>query len=126
MKGFLDYVVRRSKNYQFIVDQSYEHYTRSGVFVPKEVVDLSNLVLLHSMSKQYSIPGLRLGYVTACPAIIQRLRSIRQPWSVNALAIEAARCDACASSPTSAAEILAINAQLSIACVSSPILFSRP
>lgn len=91
MKGFLDYVVRRSKNYQFIVDQSYEHYTRAGVFVPKEVVDLSNLVLLHSMSKQYSIPGLRLGYVTACPAIIQRLRSIRQPWSVNALAIEAGR-----------------------------------
>lgn len=91
MKGFLDYVVRRSTNYHFIVDQSYEHYTRAGVFVPKEVTNLPNLVLLHSMSKQYSIPGLRLGYVTACPAIIQRLRTIRQPWSVNAVAIEAGR-----------------------------------
>ena len=91
MKGFLDYVVRRSKNHHFIVDQSYEHFTRAGLFVPKEVTDLPNLILLHSLSKQYSIPGLRLGYVTACPAIIQQLRAIRQPWSVNALAIEAGK-----------------------------------
>jgi threonine-phosphate decarboxylase len=32
-----------------------------------------------------------LGYVTAPPAIIDRLRQLRQPWTVSALAIEAGK-----------------------------------
>lgn len=90
MKGFMDYIVRRGKNYMFIVDQSYEYYTKEGMLVPREVVDLPNIVLLHSLSKQYSVPGLRVGYITAHPSIIHQLREIRIPWSVNSLAIEAA------------------------------------
>ena len=51
--------------------------------------DVSNLLLIHSFSKTYSIPGLRLGYVTGHPSTIQLLRSLRRPWSVGSLAIEA-------------------------------------
>ena len=50
---------------------------------------LPNLFILHSLSKTYAVPGLRLGYVTADPSLINMLRSLRQPWTVNALAIEA-------------------------------------
>ena len=88
MKGFVDYVVRRSPRYTFVVDQSFETYTHEGLLVPREVQQLTNLYVLHSMSKTYAIPGLRLGYVTGAPSSIQLLRQLRQPWAVSAMAIE--------------------------------------
>lgn len=89
MKGFVDYIVRRSPRYTFVVDQSYESYTREQLLVAREMMGLPNLFILHSLSKTYSIPGLRLGYITADPSLINLLRPLRQPWTVNALAIEA-------------------------------------
>ena len=58
---------------------------------PSEMQDCHNLILIHSMTKRYCIPGLRLGYITASPIIIDRLHQLRQPWTVNALAIEAGK-----------------------------------
>ena len=55
------------------------------------MIDCHNLLVLHSLSKKYAIPGLRLGYVTGHPDVIQLLRSMRQPWSVSALAVEAGK-----------------------------------
>lgn len=89
MKGFVDYIVRRSPRYTFVVDQSYESYTREHLLSARETMGLPNLFILHSLSKTYAVPGLRLGYVTADPSLIEMLRSLRQPWTVNALAIEA-------------------------------------
>ena len=91
MKGFLEYVVRRSPRYTFVVDQSYEDYTTEPLLVAREMQNVPNLIILHSFSKRYAIPGLRLGYITGHPATIQLLRSLVAPWSVNALAIEAGK-----------------------------------
>ena len=91
LKALMSHVIREQRNYTFIVDQSYEGYTMKSMLVPREMMDCHNLILLHSMTKQYCIPGLRLGYITASPIIIDRLRQIRQPWTVNALAIEAGK-----------------------------------
>lgn len=43
-------------------------------------------VVLRSMTKFYAIPGLRLGYAVGSEAVIARLSSLREPWSVNTLA----------------------------------------
>ena len=91
MKGFMDYLVRRSPRYTFVVDQSYEAYTREPLLSPREMNGVPNLLLLHSFSKTYSIPGLRLGYITGHPNTIQLLRTLRYPWSVNSMAIEAGK-----------------------------------
>ena len=91
MKGFLDYLVRRSPRYTFVVDQSYEGYTLEPLLVAREMNGVPNLLLLHSFSKTYGIPGLRLGYVTGHPNTIQLLRTLRQPWAVNSMAIEAGK-----------------------------------
>ena len=91
MKGFLDYVVRRSPRYIFVIDQSYEDYTKEPLLAYREMQNVTNLIILHSFSKRYGIPGLRLGYITADPSLINLLRGLYQPWSVNALAIEAGR-----------------------------------
>ena len=89
MKGFVDYIVRRSPRYTFVVDQSYETYTREHLLSARETMGLPNLFILHSLSKTYAVPGLRLGYVTASAHLVRHLRTHKMPWSVNALAIEA-------------------------------------
>lgn len=90
-KGIIEYMVRRSPRYTFVVDQSYEDYTKERLINPKEMIDCHNLFVLHSLSKRFAIPGLRIGYVTGNPDIIQLLRAMRHPWSVSALAIEAGK-----------------------------------
>lgn len=49
-----------------------------------------NLVILRSLTKFYSLPGLRLGYAIAHPDRLQLWQSWRDPWSVNTLASAAA------------------------------------
>lgn len=76
----------------FVVDQSYEAFTdRKYTWTASEAVEYKNLFLLHSMTKSYAIPGLRIGYVTAENSLTQRIRAYHMPWSVNQLAIEAGK-----------------------------------
>jgi L-threonine-O-3-phosphate decarboxylase len=49
-----------------------------------------NLVILRSLTKFYSLPGLRLGYAIAHPDRLKRWQQWRDPWSVNVLAAAAA------------------------------------
>lgn len=73
----------------FVFDQSYEYFTQTPLLSAAEAATYPNVLLLHSMTKRYAIPGLRLGYVTGDSGLLKRLRSHRMPWSVNCLAIEA-------------------------------------
>ncbi len=73
----------------FVIDQSYENFTLRPVLSAREAADRENVVLLHSLTKHFAIPGLRLGYLTASKKLCERLRRLRMPWSVNTLAIEA-------------------------------------
>ncbi len=50
------------------------------------VQEYPNLVVVRSLTKFYSLPGLRLGYAIAHPDRLQRWQQWRDPWSVNALA----------------------------------------
>lgn len=75
----------------FIFDQSYEYFTLKSLLGIKEATSFPNVILLHSMTKQYAIPGLRVGYFTASEGLTDDVRCRRMPWSVNSLAIEAAK-----------------------------------
>jgi threonine-phosphate decarboxylase len=87
----LRHIIRQHPRYLYVIDQSYKDYTLSPMIQPKDMTDCYNVMLVHSLSKTYCIPGLRLGYIFASPIIIDRLRQIRQPWTVNAVAIEAGK-----------------------------------
>lgn len=91
LKPFMKQLIRKNPRYLFVLDQSYAEYTLQPMIQPSEMVDCYNLMIVYSLSKTYCIPGLRLGYLTASPIIIERLRQIRQPWTVNTLAIEAGK-----------------------------------
>jgi histidinol-phosphate/aromatic aminotransferase/cobyric acid decarboxylase-like protein len=53
------------------------------------VQDHPNLVILRSLTKFYSLAGLRLGYAIAHPDRLRRWQQWRDPWSVNVLAAAA-------------------------------------
>ncbi|MEM9540988.1 MAG: threonine-phosphate decarboxylase CobD [Cyanobacteria bacterium P01_E01_bin.42] len=53
------------------------------------IQDYPNLVILRSLTKFYSLPGLRLGYAIAHPDRLKRWQKMRDPWCVNALAAAA-------------------------------------
>ena len=46
----------------------------------------ANLILIRSLTKFYSIPGLRIGYGILHPEKIKQIDKYQYPWSVNALA----------------------------------------
>lgn len=88
-KAYLTELIKQNSQVCFIVDQSYEYFTLCPLFSPAEAAEFPNVLLLHSMTKRYAVPGLRLGYITGDGGLLKRLRSHRMPWSVNQLAIEA-------------------------------------
>jgi L-threonine-O-3-phosphate decarboxylase len=54
------------------------------------VQEYQNLVILRSLTKFYSLPGLRLGYAIAHPDRLAKWKLWRDPWPVNTLAAAAA------------------------------------
>lgn len=82
-------VISANPEMVFIIDQSYSSYTTHKVLSAGEAVSLRNVLILNSMTKDFGIPGLRLGYVTGGRKLIDRLCSKRMPWSVNQIAIDA-------------------------------------
>lgn len=81
--------IRQNPQCVFILDQSYEFFTQKALLTAKEAAEFPNVILLHSMTKRFAVPGLRLGYFTACEELLHDIRVQRMPWSVNQLAIEA-------------------------------------
>ena len=77
------------RHHWLVIDQSYEDCTSCEMLSPQEGIEMQNVIQIHSMTKRFSIPGLRLGYITAPAPVISRLRANYRPWTVNALAIEA-------------------------------------
>jgi histidinol-phosphate aminotransferase len=68
----------------FIVDEAYLTFTESAPSILP--VRRPNILVLRSMTKAYALAGLRLGYAVGSPDILEALRRVRPPWSVNALA----------------------------------------
>jgi len=47
---------------------------------------LPNLLVIHSLTKFYCLPGLRMGAVYGSGDLISRLRYAKEPWTVNGIA----------------------------------------
>jgi len=60
-----------------------------GLSNPQEsLADVSdpNLFVLHSLTKSFSVPGIRFGFGFGAPDLIEKIEISRPPWSVNAFA----------------------------------------
>ena len=55
----------------------------------RDLISRGNVIIVRSMTKDYALAGLRLGYAIANQEIIENLRRVRPPWNVNVLAQKA-------------------------------------
>ena len=68
-----------------ILDEAYVAFVEAS-WNPFDLTERGNVVVLRSMTKDYGLPGLRLGYAVARREIIDSLRPVLPPWNVNAIA----------------------------------------
>ncbi len=88
-KSVLESAITSHPDIIFVVDESYAPFTMEPL-VGSSMSGAGNVITLHSMTKEFAIPGLRIGYITGSTSLLSRIRKCRMPWSVNQLAIEAA------------------------------------
>lgn len=86
------FIGRMTEEHDLVVlDQSYEHYTDATLLSPRQCCETSRCIQIHSFTKTYGVPGLRLGYITAHESLTAVIRRWLRPWSVSALAVEAGK-----------------------------------
>jgi histidinol-phosphate aminotransferase len=89
-------LARRYSHTLFVIDEAYQALV-AGLDSLLPAAD-NNLLVLRSMTKDYALAGLRIGYAVGSREIMDALAGVRPPWSVNtfaqAAAIAALRDDA--------------------------------
>ena len=68
-----------------VLDEAYIAFV-GNTWSWQDMIEDSNLLVLRSMTKDYTLAGLRLGYAIAREEIIDTLRSVCPPWNVNSVA----------------------------------------
>lgn len=99
----------------FLVDQSF--LSLSERFADAAAAQPANVACIRSLTKDLAIPGVRVGYLVAAPALVARVELGRPAWTTSAAAQAAAiaACTAGAFVAGSRARLLAARAQLAAA-----------
>ena len=75
----------------FVIDEAYIEFAPREIAQRDELLNvackLENLVVLRTFSKAWAMAGLRLGIVVGRPEMLDWLRRVRSPFSVNAAAV---------------------------------------
>ena len=90
-KTFLESLLKNNPKCTFVVDEAYIDFTDAISSAIDLVDEHSNLILVKSLTKNFSIPGLRLGYLISNRAMVQNIQFFKPPWTVNSIAIEAGK-----------------------------------
>lgn len=65
-----------------VIDEAYVPFVEQP-WDSKSLLELGNVVLLHSMTKDHALAGLRLGYVLAPAQLVEMFKLFQPFWSVN-------------------------------------------
>lgn len=74
------------KNQILIVDESFIHFAPGEESVEKNAIDSDNLIIIRSLSKDFGIAGLRVGYAVLPESMKKELLKTRFLWNSNGLA----------------------------------------
>ena len=81
----IETVLDASSDMLLILDEAYISFVDES-WSSLDLVNRGNVVIVRSMTKDYALGGLRLGYAIAHKEIISALNLVRPPWNVNAVA----------------------------------------
>ena len=68
-----------------VLDEAYITFADRG-WSSLDLIHRGNVIILRSMTKDYGLAGLRLGYAVAGEKVINALRRVCPPWNVNIVA----------------------------------------
>jgi len=68
-----------------IIDEAYMPFADDS-WDATSLLEKGNVVVMRSMTKDYAVAGIRLGYIIASSDVIERLKCYQPFWSVNAIA----------------------------------------
>lgn len=68
------------------IDESFIDFTDRDSCI--SLIDKYDIFILRSMTKIFAVPGLRLGYGIAKQDIISKLNQMKEPWTINSLALK--------------------------------------
>jgi L-threonine-O-3-phosphate decarboxylase len=74
------------RNSLFVIDEAYLRFDPGAMSVHEQTDGYPNVLISRSMTKDYALAGLRLGYLIGQPDQIEAVRRVRPAWNVNALA----------------------------------------
>lgn len=75
------------KGVYLVIDEAFYDFPKNYQSLTPILNDFPTVIILRSMTKMFTIPGLRLGYLLASESIVKILSSFQPHWSVNALAM---------------------------------------
>ncbi|MFH1382404.1 MAG: histidinol-phosphate transaminase [Chloroflexota bacterium] len=84
----IETVLAGSKDSLIVLDEAYIAFVERA-WSSLGLIERENVIILRSMTKDYALAGLRLGYAVAHQKILDNLRRVRPPWNVNAIAQKA-------------------------------------
>ena len=85
----LEKIIASHADKLFVVDEAYGDLCHSFQSVVPLIKKFQNLIVVHSFTKNFAIPGLRLGFILGSKKTIKPLNHLRMPWTVNSIAQEA-------------------------------------
>lgn len=87
-RGDVKKIIAAFQDSLIVLDEAYVAFTQER-WNSLSLLELPNLLILRSMTKDYALAGLRLGYGIASQQIIDSLKKVKPPWNVNSLAVHA-------------------------------------
>jgi len=82
-------IIEAASDSLVILDEAYIAFTAQA-WDSSSLIDRDNLIILRSMTKDYALAGLRIGYMMANPDIVSVIRRVLPPWNVSSVAQKAA------------------------------------
>lgn len=71
-----------------VVDEAFVNFVAEP-WPSVRLLDAGPIILVRSMTKDYALPGVRLGYALGAPDLLDPLRLVQVPWGVSTFAQEA-------------------------------------
>jgi histidinol-phosphate aminotransferase len=81
----LDALYKGAPQALWIIDEAYAEFMQPAA-TSAAWTSRGNWLVLRSMTKDFALGGLRLGYVLGAPQRISALQNVQSPWNVNILA----------------------------------------
>ena len=72
-----------------VVDEAYVAFAED-TWDSTELIETGHLIIVRSMTKDFALPGLRLGYALGSKQAISALNRVKPPWNVSSVAQAAA------------------------------------